>query len=172
MLLTHSRRAARTAPDGSLVVLPSQDRSLWDQALIQEGQSLVRACLRRNMPGPYQVQAAISAVHSDAATAEDTDWVQIHQLYDQLIALSPTPLVELNRAVAVAEVDGPDAGLAVVDRLDLSHYYLFHATRADLLQRVGRFADAAEAYGAALDLATNPAEREFLEQRRIASAGG
>ncbi len=172
MLLTHSRSAARMASDGSLVVLPSQDRSLWDQALIQEGQWLVRACLRRNMPGPYQVQAAISAVHSDAATAEDTDWVQIHLLYDQLMALSPTPLVELNRAVAVAEVDGPDAGLALVDRLDLSHYYLFHATRADLLQRVGRVADAAEAYGAALALATNPAEREFLEQRRIASAGG
>ncbi len=170
LVLTHSRRAARTSRDGSLVVLPSQDRSLWDQALIQEGQALVRASLRRNMPGPYQIQAAISAVHSDAATAADTEWAQILQLYDQLMALAPTPLVELNRAVAVAEVDGPHAGLAVVDRLDLNQYHLFHATRADLLQRVGRSADAAEAYTAALALTTNSAERAFLEQRRQASA--
>ena len=170
LVLTHSRRAARASRDGSLVVLPSQDRSLWDQALIQEGQALVRASLRRNMPGPYQIQAAISAVHSDAATAADTEWAQILQLYDQLMALAPTPLVELNRAVAVAEVDGPHAGLALVDRLDLNQYYLFHATRADLLQRVGRSADAAEAYTAALALTTNSAERAFLEQRRQASA--
>jgi RNA polymerase sigma-70 factor (ECF subfamily) len=138
--------------------------------LIQEGQALVRALLRRNLPGPYQIQAAINAVHSDAATAEDTDWSQILQLYDQLMAYAPTALVELNRAVALAEVDGPDVALAVVDRLDLGHYYLFHATRADLLQRVGRPAEAAEAYGAALAITTNSAERKFLEQRLQATA--
>jgi RNA polymerase sigma-70 factor, ECF subfamily len=170
LLLTHSRRRARTAPDGALVVLPSQDRALWDRPLLEEGQALVRALLRRNLPGPYQIQAAINAVHSDAATAEETEWGQILQLYDQLMAYTPTPLVELNRAVALAEVDGPDAALAEVDRLDLGHYYLFHATRADLLQRVGRFADAADAYSAALAITTNAAEREFLEQRRQATA--
>ena len=170
LLLTHSRRRARTAPDGALVVLPSQDRALWDRPLLEEGQALVRALLRRNLPGPYQIQAAINAVHSDAATAEETEWGQILQLYDQLMAYTATPLVELNRAVALAEVDGPDAALAEVDRLDLGHYYLFHATRADLLQRVGRFADAAEAYSAALAITTNAAEREFLEQRRQATA--
>jgi RNA polymerase sigma-70 factor (ECF subfamily) len=170
LLLTHSRRGARTAPDGALVVLPAQDRALWDRPLVQEGQALVRALLRRNLPGPYQIQAAINAVHSDAATAEETEWGQILQLYDQLMAYTPTPLVELNRAVALAEVDGPDAALAEVDSLDLGHYYLFHATRADLLQRVGRSADAAEAYSAALAITTNAAEREFLEQRRQATA--
>jgi RNA polymerase sigma-70 factor (ECF subfamily) len=122
------------------------------------------------MPGPYQTQAAINAVHSDAATAAETEWGQILRLYDQLMERAPTPLVALNRAVAVAEVEGPEAALAVVDELDLGHYYLFHATRADLLQRIGRYPDAAEAYRAALAITTNPAERDFLEQRRQATA--
>ncbi len=143
LLLIESRRAARTAADGSLVLLPDQDRSLWDPALIAEGQALVRACLRRNRPGPYQLQAAINAVHSDAPTAAATDWAQILQLYDQLLATSPSPVVALNRAVAVAEVEGPAAGLAAVDALDLEGYHTFQATRADLLVRLGRLDEAA-----------------------------
>ena len=166
LLLTEARRAARTAADGSLVLLPDQDRSLWDRALIEEGQAIVAACIRRNQPGPYQIQAAVNAVHSDAATAADTDWGQILQLYDQLIAFSPTPVVALNRAVAVAEVKGPQAALADVDSIDLSGYHHFHATRADLLRRLGRHKEAAAAYDAAIGLATNAAERHFLEQRR------
>ena len=166
LLLTEARRAARTAADGSLVLLPDQDRSRWDRALIAEGQALVAACIRRNRPGLYQLQAAVNAVHSDAATAADTDWWQILQLYDQLLALSPTPVVALNRAVAVAEVQGPDAALAAVDSLDLGSYHLFHATRADLLRRLGRADEAAGAYDAALDLVGNAAERRFLEARR------
>jgi RNA polymerase sigma-70 factor, ECF subfamily len=166
LLLTESRRAARTATDGSLVVLADQDRSLWAAQLVAEGQALVRACLRRNQPGPYQLQAAINAVHSDAPTAADTDWSQIVQLYDQLLAVSPTPVVALNRAVALAELHGPAAALAEVDALDLSGYHLFHATRADFLRRLSRSADAAMAYDAALDLVTNAAERRFLEERR------
>ena len=145
LLLSESRRDARVDADGSLVLLPDQDRSRWDRALIDEGQDLVRACLRRNTPGPYQIQAAINAVHSDAQTAADTDWRQILALYDQLVAVVPTPVVALNRAVAVGEVDGPAAGLAAVDALaaDLDRYHLFHATRADLLRRLDRQADAA-----------------------------
>ena len=170
MLLTESRRAARTTADGDLVLLADQDRSLWDRALIAEGQALVRACLRRNKPGPYQVQAAINAVHSDAATATDTDWRQIVALYDQLTLLAPTPVVALNRAVAVAEVDGPDAALALVDELELPHLPLFHSVRADLLRRLGRSTEAAEAYGTALSLTGNEPERAFLE-RRLASLG-
>jgi RNA polymerase sigma-70 factor (ECF subfamily) len=166
LLLTDARRAARTAPDGSLVLLPDQDRSQWDRALIAEGQALVAACIRRNQPGPYQLQAAINAVHSDAPTAADTDWAQILQLYDQLLALSPTPVVALNRAVAVAEVHGPAAALAAVDSLDLGGYHLFHATRADLLRRLGHHGEAAAAYDAALALVGNAAERRFLEERR------
>jgi RNA polymerase sigma-70 factor (ECF subfamily) len=166
LLLTESRRPARIAADGSLVLLADQDRGLWDRALIEEGHALVRACLRRNHPGPYQIQAAINAVHTDAPTAEETDWRQILQLYDQLLAFAPTPVVELNRAVALAEVDGPQAALAAVEDLDLAHYHLLHATRADLLQRLGRDSDAVDAYGAALALATNSAERIFLSQRR------
>ena len=169
LLLTDSRRPARTAPDGTLVLLADQDRTLWDRALIAEGQALVRACLRRNQPGAYQVQAAISAVHSDAPTAADTDWRQILHLYDQLLTFAPTTVVQLNRAVAVAEVDGPAAALSAVEQLDLGHYHLFHATRADLLQRLGRSAEAAEAYDASLALATNAAERAFLEHRREAA---
>jgi RNA polymerase sigma-70 factor (ECF subfamily) len=172
LLLTESRRPARTAADGSLVLLADQERSLWDRSLIAEGQALVRACLRRNQPGPYQIQAAINAVHSDAPTAEETDWHQIVQLYDQLVALSPTPVVALNRAIAVAEVDGPAPALALVDRLDLDGYHLFHATRADLLRRLGRSEEAAEAYDAALALVTNAAERRFLEDRRKVATGG
>jgi RNA polymerase sigma-70 factor, ECF subfamily len=165
LLLTHSRRAARTAPDGSLVQLPEQDRSSWDPALIAEGQALVRQCLRRNAPGPYQIQAAINAVHSSAATASETDWRQIVALYDQLMIVAPTDVVALNRAVAVAEVDGPQAGLDAIADLDLGAYHLFHAVRANLLERLGHDADAAASYAAALDLTSNEAERSFLDER-------
>jgi RNA polymerase sigma-70 factor (ECF subfamily) len=162
MLLTESRRAARTAPDGSLVLLGDQDRSHWDQALIAEGQALVRRCLRRGQPGPYQIQAAISAVHSDAPVATATDWDQILALYDQLLMVAPSPVVALNRAVAVAEVQGPAAALAIVDSLGLTRYYLFHAIRADLLRRLGRLADADAAYQAAIDGTGNAAELAHL----------
>jgi RNA polymerase sigma-70 factor (ECF subfamily) len=165
MLLTESRRPGRTTPDGDLVLLADQDRSRWDGALIAEGQAIVRECLRRNRPGPYQVQAAINAVHSDARSAANTDWRQVVQLYDQLLALSPTPVVALNRAVAVAEVDGAAAALELVDALDLGHYHLFHAIRADLLSRLGRDADAAQAYDAAIAAVTNSAERPSLSAR-------
>ena len=168
LLLTHSRTPARTAPGQPLVLLPDQDRSRWDLALIEEGQGLVRRCLRRNQPGPYQIQAAIAAVHSDAPTADQTDWGQILALYEQLMACAPTPVVALNRAVALAEVHGPQAALAATDRLDLGSYYLFHAIRADLLRRLGRAADAARAYDAALTLTTNAAEHAFLERQRNA----
>ena len=166
MLLIAARRPARTGSSGELVLLPDQDRSKWDRSLIVEGQDLVRSCLRRNRPGPYQIQAAINAVHDDAATAADTEWRQIVQLYDQLMAINPTPVVALNRAVAVAEIDGPGAALELVDALDLESYHLFHATRADLLVRLGRTAEADQAYEAALDAAPNAAEREFLHHRR------
>jgi RNA polymerase sigma-70 factor, ECF subfamily len=164
MLLTHSRRAARTTPDGGLVQLASQDRSRWDRSLIAEGQAIVRRCLRRNQPGPYQIQAAINAVHSDAQVASATDWPQILQLYDQLLPLALNPVVALNRAVAVAEVEGPAAALTLLDRLDLSGYYLFHAIRADLLRRLGRTTEAAVAYEAAIARAENTAERDFLQR--------
>jgi RNA polymerase sigma-70 factor, ECF subfamily len=166
VLLIQSRAAARTGSDGSLVLLADQDRTLWDRALIAEGQAIVRACLRRNEPGPYQIQAAINAVHSDAATAADTDWRQILQLYDQLVAVAPSPVATLNRAVAVAEVDGPAAALAGLDDLHLDGYYLFHAIRADLFRRLERDADAAVAYDTAVALAGNSAERAFLQRRR------
>jgi RNA polymerase sigma-70 factor (ECF subfamily) len=168
MLLVEARRAARTTADGHLVRLGNQDRGLWDPALIAEGQAIVRRCLQRNEPGPYQLQAAINAVHSDAASAAQTDWWQILQLYNQLQAQTPTPVVELNRAVAVAEVEGPDAALTLVDRLDLGGYHLFHAVRADLLRRLGRSSEAAEAYGAAIARTDNAAERELLERSRRA----
>jgi RNA polymerase sigma-70 factor (ECF subfamily) len=166
LLLIEARRPARTAADGSLVLLRDQDRSTWDRELIAEGHALVRACIRRDMPGPYQLQAAINAVHADATSAEDTDWASILQLYDQLLVHSPTPVVALNRAIAVAEVHGPAAGLEAVDALDLGAYHLFHATRADLLRRLGRDGEAAAAYEAALACAENDAERRFLEERR------
>jgi RNA polymerase sigma-70 factor (ECF subfamily) len=166
LLLVEARRRSRTAADGSLVLLADQDRTLWDRALVTEGQDLVRLCLRRNRPGPYQLQAAVNAVHSDGATAADTDWAQILSIYDQLFALSPTPVVALNRCVAVAEVHGPGLALALVEGLDLDGYYLFHATRADLLRRLDRPDEAATAYEAAVAQTANPVERAFLEYRR------
>ncbi len=166
LLLTESRRAARTGADGTLVRLADQDRSRWDRALIGEGQAIVRACLRRNLPGPYQLQAAIAAVHSDSARAAATDWRQIVALYDLLLTHMPTPVVALNRAVAVAELQGPGAGLALVDDLDLAGYYLFHATRAELLARLGRRADARAAYDEALARTANGAERALLLHQR------
>ncbi|MBI1378220.1 MAG: RNA polymerase sigma factor [Frankiales bacterium] len=166
MLLAQSRRPARSAPDGSLVRLPDQDRSLWDRALVAEGQALVRECLRRNAPGPYQVQAAIAAVHSDAARAQDTDWAQVVALYDRLLVLAPSPVVALNRAVAVGELDGPQAALDLVDSLDLPGYHLVPAVRADLLARLGRTAEARSAYDEALALTGNGVERRLLEHRR------
>jgi RNA polymerase sigma-70 factor, ECF subfamily len=172
MLLAESRRATRTTPEGDLVLLADQDRALWDRDLIAEGQELVRRCLRRDQPGPYQVQAAIAAVHSDAATVAATDWLQILALYDQLLALAPSPVVALNRAVAVAEVEGPEAALALVENLDLERYRLFHAVRADLLRRLGRDADAAHAYEAAIERTENAAERDFLVRRREALSRG
>ena len=166
MLLTDARRDARTAADGALVLLADQDRGRWDRGLIAEGQAIVRQCLRRDQPGPYQVQAAINAVHSDAPTAGATDWRQIVQLYDQLLAFGPGPVAALNRAVAVAETDGPQAALSLVDRLDLGGYYLYHAIRADLLRRLGRDAEARAAYDAAIERTQNAAERAFLSRRR------
>jgi RNA polymerase sigma-70 factor, ECF subfamily len=168
MLLVESRRASRTNSDGDLVLLADQDRGRWDRGLIAEGQAIVRECLKRNQPGPYQIQAAIQAVHSDAPTAAATDWWQIVQLYNQLLTLAPSPVVALNRAVAVAEVEGPDAALTLVDDLDLGGYHLFHAIRADLLRRLGRNAEAALAYEAAIARTDNATEREFLERSRQA----
>jgi len=165
MLLTESRRAARTGADGDVVLLADQDRSRWDRKLITEGQAMVRACLRRNQPGPYQIQAAINAVHSDAAEASGTDWSQIVQLYDLLLDANPTPIVALNRAVAVAEVDGPAAALDLIDGLELAEYHLYHAIRADLLHRLGRSAESARAYETAIRLAENSAERRLLERK-------
>jgi RNA polymerase sigma-70 factor, ECF subfamily len=166
MLLTASRRPARVAADGALVLLADQDRARWDADLIAEGQALVARCLRQGRPGPYQLQAAMAAVHSAAPTIADTDWSQILALYDQLLAITPTPVVALNRAVALAEVEGPGTALAVVDTLELDGYHLWHATRADLLRRLDRNAEAAAAYEAAASLATNDTERNFLEQRQ------
>ena len=166
MLLIESRRPARTSMEGELVLLADQDRDLWDGTLVAEGQAIVKRCLRRNQPGPYQIQAAINAVHSDAPTVADTDWRQILQLYDQLLTFTPTPVVALNRAVAVAEIEGPEAALGLVDALELDGYHLFHAVRADLLRRLSRDEEAALAYEAALARTENAAERAFLERRR------
>jgi len=168
MLLVESRRGARVTREGDLVLLSDQDRGRWNRDLIAEGQRIVRRCLRRNQPGPYQIQAAINAVHSDAAAAADTDWRQILQLYDQLMAFTPSPIVALNRAVAVAEVEGPHAALTLVDRLNLDRYYLFHAIRADFLQHLGRCEEAVLAFDAAIVRCENAAEREFLRRRRAA----
>ncbi len=164
MLLVESRREARTAPDGTLVPLAEQDRSRWDDGLAEEGRALVRRCLRRARPGPYQLQAAIQAVHSEPPT----DWRQVVALYDHLLALAPTPVVALNRAVAVGERDGPAAGLALVDGLHdaLGGHHLLHATRADLLRRLGRPEEAAAAYAAAAARTRNLVERDFLDRRR------
>ena len=165
MLLVDSRRTARLTADGQLVLLADQDRGRWNTAHITEAQDLVRLCIRRAQPGPYQIQAAINAVHSDAPSVEATDWRQILQLYDHLMALAPSPVTALNRAVAVAEVQGLNEALAVVDRLDLADYYLFHAIRADLLRRLGRNTEAKRAYEAALARSDNIAEKGFLERR-------
>lgn len=166
MLLAEARRPGRTTADGAMVLLADQDRATWSRRMIIEGHDLVRRCLRRNRPGAYQIQAAINAVHCDASTAAATDWAQILQLYDQLSAIDPSPVVRLHRAVAVAEVAGPTAALADIDALDLDAYYLLHAVRADLLRRIGRRDDAAVAYAAAIRRTDNAAEREFLTRRR------
>jgi RNA polymerase sigma-70 factor (ECF subfamily) len=170
LLLTESRRRARFATNGSLVLLRDQDRSRWDRAMIDEGQAIVRGCLRRNQPGPYQLQAAINAVHADADSFEATDWSQIVALYDQLLTVSPTPVIALNRAIAVGEVSGPAAALGLVDGLDLDGYHPFHATRADLLRRLHRHHEAVNAYEMAASLAPTAAERDFLAgQARLLS---
>jgi RNA polymerase sigma-70 factor, ECF subfamily len=175
LVLTDARRPARVAADGSMVRLADQDRSLWDRRLISEGHALVRACLRRNQPGPFQIQAAIAAVHADAATADATDWAQIVALYDHLHALRPNAVVAINRAVAVGEHRGPDVALAALDTVDhdaLDAYQPYHAARADLLARAGRTAEAITAYDRAIELTTNPAEHGFLShQREILTAG-
>ena len=166
MLLVDSRRNARTAPDGDLVLLKEQDRDLWDNALISEGHAMVRQCLTRNEPGPYQLQAAINAVHADAASVASTDWTQVLHLYDQLLVFAPGRITALHRAVAVAEVQGPAAALLVVDALELDTYHLFHAIRADLLARLGRNVEALEAYDSAIARSDNAVERMFLLRRR------
>jgi RNA polymerase sigma-70 factor (ECF subfamily) len=166
MLLTESRRGARISSDGSLIRLPDQDRTLWDANLIAEGQGIVRECLRRNQPGPYQLQGAIAAVHSDSTSAATTDWRQVLALYDHLYALAPTPVVAMNRAIALAEVEGPEPALEALDSLPLENYYLLHATRADLLGRLGREDDAARAYERAITLTSNTAEQRLLKQRQ------
>jgi RNA polymerase sigma-70 factor (ECF subfamily) len=165
MLLAHARSPARTTSAGDLVLLADQDRHRWNGKLIGEGRSLVRACLRANLPGPYQIQAAINAVHADAGTYPQTDWRQIVALYDQLQALSPSPVIALHRAVAIAEVRGPSAALDLLDELNLEGYQPYHAIRADLLRRVGRLVEATDAYRTAIELSENVAERRFLQQR-------
>ncbi|MFI9554704.1 RNA polymerase sigma factor [Nonomuraea endophytica] len=165
MLLIEARRAGRTGESGELVPLAEQDRARWDRALMAEGRELVRRCLRRGHPGPYQIQAAINAVHSDPPP---TDWAQILALYDQLMALTPTPVVALNRAVALAEVQGPAAALPLVEALPLDGYHVCHAVRADLLRRLGRKAEAARTYERAIELTGNAAERAFLQDRLAA----
>jgi RNA polymerase sigma-70 factor, ECF subfamily len=173
MLLTDARRPARLAPDGSMVRLADQERARWDQGLIIEGHALVRACLRRNQPGPFQIQAAIAAVHADAATADATDWSQIVALYDQLYALQPNEVVAVNRAVALAALHGPSAGIAALEVLDadrLGAYQPYHAARADLLVRTGRRADAVAAYDHAIALTSNSVERRFLTEQRDRAA--
>ena len=168
MLLIDSRRAARLSSSGDLVVLAEQNRELWDRELIAEGQALVSQCLVHNRAGPYQIQAAINAIHSDAPSAAVTDWRQVLHLYDQLLALAPSPVVALNRAVAIGELDGAATALTLVDGLDLERYYLFHAIRADLLRRLGRVTDARLAYAAAIARCDNAAERSFMQRRRQA----
>ena len=169
MLLSESRRPARSNPDGTMVRLADQDRSRWDQSMISEGHQLVRACLRRNQPGPFQLQAAIAAVHADAASAGATDWSQVVALYDQLYALRPHAVVALNRSVALAELRGPDEGLAAlagIDAATLGNYQPYHAARADLLARTGRHDEALAAYERAIELTANVVERAFLVRQR------
>jgi RNA polymerase sigma-70 factor (ECF subfamily) len=172
--LVESRRATRTSAGGDLVLLADQDRARWDHDLIAEGQAIVRKCLRRNSPGPYQIQAAINAVHADAPTAASTDWAQILQLYDQLRTLAPSPVVALHRAVAVAEVHGPEVALLEVDCLDqrrLDRYHLLHAVRGELLTRLGRDAEAASALEAAIARTPNAAEQDALRRKLAGLAG-
>ena len=170
MLLVDARRAARVDESGAFVRLAEQDREQWNAAQIAEGQSLLRECLARNRPGPYQIQAAINAVHSDARSAGETDWAQLLALYDQLLAFAPNAVVALNRAVVVAELDGAEPALRLLDALDLPRYHLFHAVRADLLRRLGREADAASAYRAAIEHCGNAREKEFLQRQYDAIA--
>ena len=169
MLLHDARREARTGPDGALVLLDRQDRDRWDRAAIQEGREILDRAARLGRAGAYQVQAEIAAVHDQADRAEATDWPRIAELYDRLAELVPSPVVELNRAVAIAMVEGPAVGLARLDALGadgrLAEYPYFHAARADLLRRLGRFSSAADAYRAALELTTNDVERAFLARR-------
>jgi len=172
LLLAESRRASRIRPDGSLALLAEQDRGGWDRALIDEGRAVVRQCLRRGQLGRYQLQAAISAEHANAATIAETNWPEIVALYDRLLAIAPTPVVALNRAIAIGEVEGPAAALALVDHLGLEGYYPFHATRGDLLQRLGREREAAAAFARAAALAPTDAEREFLERGGRAPSPG
>ena len=172
MLLTDARRAVRATAEGAMVLLADQDRSRWDRTLIAEGQVLVRHCLVLNKPGPYQIQAAISAVHSEAMTADGTDWRQVLALYDQWLAIAPGQAVALNRVVALAEVEGPAAALSVLETLQLSRYYLFHAIRADLLRRLGDGEQAVRAYDEAISLTANEAERRFMRRRRDALRHG
>jgi RNA polymerase sigma-70 factor, ECF subfamily len=167
MLLQHSRRDARVDEHGNLVLLEDQDRARWDQEMIDEGLALIDTAVEIRRPGPYQVQAAIAALHARAPRPEDTDWPQIATLYRGLKAMWPSPVIELNRAVAVAMADGPDAGLALMDPLanELDRYHLFHAAKADLLRRSGRTVEAEAAYQKALALVTNPVERRYLMRR-------
>jgi RNA polymerase sigma-70 factor (ECF subfamily) len=171
MLLVAARRPARTTASGELVLLADQDRARWDRAMIDEGQAILLRCLRRDQPGPYQLQAAINAVHSEAPSADATDWRQIVGLYDLHMTLAPSPIVALHRAVAVAEVDGPAAALVLVDALDLERHHVYHVVRADLLRRLGRHGEAAEAYTSAIESTDNATERAFLEGRRAALSG-
>jgi RNA polymerase sigma-70 factor (ECF subfamily) len=170
MLLIDARREARVDESGGLVRLADQDRERWNRAEIDEGQSLMRICLARNQPGPYQLQAAINAVHSDARRAGETDWRQILVLHDQLLALAPGPVAELNRAVVVAEIEGAEKALERIEPLALDRYHLFHAVRADLLRRLGRDADAAAAYQAAIARCDNAREKQFLQAQYDAIA--
>jgi RNA polymerase sigma-70 factor (ECF subfamily) len=169
MLLHDARRAARVGPGGELVLLEEQDRERWDPVAIEEGSRLAERALRMRRPGPYQVQAAIAALHDEAPTPAATDWPQIEGLYAELVRLAPSPVVDLNRAVAVAMVRGPAAGLALIDDIaaagDLDDYHLLHAARADLLRRLGKREEAASAYRRAASLTANEAERAFLARR-------
>jgi RNA polymerase sigma-70 factor (ECF subfamily) len=170
MLLNEARRDARVSASGELVLLADQDRTRWNATLLAEGHALVRECVRRNQPGPYQLQAAISAVHTSAANVQTTDWKSIVHLYDQLLSIAPNPIVSLNRAVAVAELYGPEAALPLIENCDLDNYYLYHAIRADLLRRAGRRIEALDAYDRAIARSENSTEREFLMRRKAATA--
>jgi RNA polymerase sigma-70 factor (ECF subfamily) len=170
MLLTEARRSSRIDAHGSMVRLADQDRSGWDPGLIEEGHGLVKACLRRNQPGPFQIQAAIAAVHTDSPTTADTDWRQIVALYDQLYAIQPNPVVALNRAVAVGALGGPSAGLDALANVNLEDYQPYHAARADLLTRAERIDEAIAAYNRAIELTANSAERDFLSRQRLHAA--